>query len=253
MNNKASLIRKVTSRNSLTPFETIHLKHLIRKSTLENLINVENEKNPYIASQNVSEAIPSYYLDLSILRFAKDDLIQYRSYEYVYRKLFEYDNNSEILGYKGLMLLTQLRIIKLEYGQYLSQSNLIDLMEYYSFSSFNQKERNYKEVLGDLGKTFKYFLKDIDNVLTLNYVLNQLIDLDDLSCLRLLKMWLNPENYKETILSEAEFCFDDKLIELVLNENHSNYVRSLKSKFVNLPINFSEDSLNYVKSVLKEI
>lgn len=253
-NNRISLIRKlISSGYNLSPFETIHMQYLSRKGLLEELMAIELQENPYTAAEKAKGAIHPYYVSyLASLTAQNDPTFLYKSYRYAYESILHQEDNTQKLGYKGLMLLTQLRLMKLEHRQLLSKGEVIHLMNFESFSFLHQRESSYEEVLATLGNTFRYFLKDIDNILTLNYYLNQMIDLDELNCLGLLKMWLNPENYKETSLNEAEICCEESNILFLLDENHANYAESLSLNINNLPIGFSENSLIYVKDVIKK-
>jgi len=253
-NNRVSLIRKIIAKGSiLSPFEAIHLKYLSRRGLLEELVNIEREENPYTAAEDAHGTISPYYVNYLVGRTLENDPDLYRSYNYAYESLLHQDSTNEKLGYKGLMLLIQLRLLKLEHKQAMSQGKFISFMQFQSFSPLHYRYATYEEVLGALGNTFRYFLKDVDNILTLNFYLNQLIDVNELSCLKLLKMWLNPENYKGSkVLHEASLCCDEEHIQFLLDENHANYAESISRHIKNLPISFAESSLEYVKDVIEK-
>lgn len=83
------------------------------------------------------------------------------------------------------------------------------------------------------------------------------MDIEDFNCLRLLKMWLNkpasPDKSEDfEHLNEAYLCCSPEIIQVILDRNHHNYVMSLERRLGKLPLNFEEESLKYIRDVIKE-
>ncbi len=259
-NTRTALIKKILTNRFpiLTPFEAVHLKYLVRKEMLEELINAERHANPYMYAQEATGGISPHYVDLLVRRTASDEPELFKSYFRAYENIFYDDSNNEKLGYKGLTLLTQLRLIRCERSSQILLGKLHALDNFTSYSNLHQKPVTYLEVLGTLVNTFRYFVFSIDSILTLNFYLKEMIDLDDLSSLNHLKMWLKDEvthlndEKSKKLSNEAHLCCDPKNIQQLLNENHQNYVDGLRRRYTNIPSAFAEDSLIYVKNVLSE-
>lgn len=273
-NSRTSLIHKVVTKGTVfTPMETMHLKYLSRKGILKELVDVEAQSNPYIAVQEAESIISPYYISFLIDRVQREDPELYSSCNYAYEHLLDLDDGIGRLGYKGLALLTQLTSMRHEHFVRLIISDDSEkkkqqiangfknithppIMDFSTYSFVHQKEVTFTEILSLLGETFKYFIKSIDNILTLNYYLNQLIDLEDLECLRFLKMWLNngikpdSEEHLKPFFNAARLCCDHSLVLYVLNDNHQNYVDSFSREVKNLPMSFGESSLQYVKDTI---
>lgn len=260
MNDKTSIIRKILNKGIiLTPFEAIQLKYLSEKGLLEELINIERSKNPYIVIQEGQSSMSPYYVNYIIGRTREDNPDVFSSYNFAYNALFEEDKQGERLGYKGLMLLSHLRMIRAEYGFSITYGKpATDLFGYQIYSYYHQGNVTFTDVLASLGETFSLFIKNIDNILTLNYFLERIVDINDLLSLRLLKMWLNkPENSEDygdvDHLNGAYLCCTKENIENLLNDNHPDFIEGIRLRIRDLPSTFSESSLSYVKDVIFEI
>lgn len=257
--NRTSIIQKVLAKDSvITAFEAIYLKYLARKGILNDLMDVERASNPYLVARETRGPISSFMLDFIVRKVSEDDPDSYRKYNFAYTYIVNQDSNSEKLGYRGIALINQLRLMKLEYSQSMVVRSGISLENFESYSYLDQKQSSFIEILATLGETFKYFLMDIDNILTLNYYLNQIIKLEDLSCIQLLKMWLSQpldadDREEFSRLNGAYLCCTKDNIECVLNDNHHNFAESLKRSISDLPVSFEEQSLEYVKQQVERI
>lgn len=258
MSNQSSVIQKIISKKlELTPAEAIHLKYLSRKGVLEELVSVELEANPYIATQKAEGPISPYKADFLVNLVAQNNPETFNSYNYAYEQILQQDSNSEKRGYEGLALLTQIRLMKYEYLELVNPNKPIDFPKFESYSFLHEKQVNYSLVLSNLYQVFKYFLQDIDIILTLNFYLGRLFQPEDLTCLDLLKKWLQkPANYlKEEgfiALHEAFLCCDSENINTVLNKNHPKYVESVTRMLRNLSADFLDSSLQYVNDIISK-
>jgi len=255
--NRNSLIQKVISKGViLTPFEAIHLKYLSRKGILNDLINIENSKDPYRKAEETRGSISPFMLDFIIQQTKDSAFEEYHKYNSAYEYLLDQDGNSTKLGSMGLMLITQLRLINAEFNSpFLDETNK-SLLDFSSYSYYHQDVKSFSETLETLAQFFKLFIQDIDNILTLNYYLRQLIEIEDLECLKFLKMWLSKpkddQKYFEH-MNGAYLCCCPEIIQLVLDKNHQNYVYSVGRRVGKLPVGFEEESLIYVQDTIKEI
>ncbi|GEM_PF-871145 len=273
-NNRASLIKRVLSKESvLTSFEVIHLEYLNRKGILKQLLDIENQSNPYEAVRNIETIISPFYMDWIKTQATKADPEFSIILNSVYRRLWDLDDNIGIFGYKGIALLTQLTSIrhehfvnfvlnddsektKKEITEKLKDITSPPIFSFSTYSFVHQKEVTFTEVLHTLTLTFKTLIQITDNILTLNYYLDRLIELEDLDCLRFLKMWLNDgtgnlsEDDEKPFFNAALIHCNKKDILFILSENHKSYVDYLKNTFKNIPASFEENSLQYVKETI---
>lgn len=256
--NRTTLIQKLISKGvKLTPFEAIHLKYLFRKGILNDLIGVEKTKNPYKTAEETRGPISSIMLDFLVQQTKNSSWEEFHRYNTAYEYLIDQDGNSSKMGSMGLMLITQLRLIKAEFKNSIYKKEKIKpLVDFSSYSYYHQETKTFIETLETLGQVFKLFIQDIDNILTLNFYLNQLIEIEDLDCLRFLKMWLSkPEDNQEDFeyMNGAYLCCSPEIIQIVLDQNHHNYMYNFETKLGKIPVGFENESLSYVQSVIKEI
>jgi hypothetical protein len=273
-NNRKSLIHKIFSKDVVfTPLEAVHLKYLSRKGLLKELADVEAKSNPYIAAQGASSKMSSFYIGFLVNRVRQEDPELFHSYNYAYEQLLNLDDGIGRLGYKGLALLTQLTSMRHEYFVRLILSDDSEkmmqqlkndfknvasplIMRFSTYSFVHQKEVTYEETLASLGNTFQYLIRSIDNILTLNYYLDKLIDLEDLECLLFLKKWLNNgskldnEGYPKPFFNAARLCCSEANILRILNDDHQDYVDEFSDGIKNIPMSFGESSLQYVKETI---
>jgi hypothetical protein len=254
--NRTTLIQKVISKGViLTPFEAIHLKYLSRKGILNDLINIEKSSDPYLAAEKTNGPISPYMLDFIVQRTKKSAWEDYHKYNSVYEYLIDQDENSSKRGSMGLMLITQLRLIRAEFSNSLNNKINKPLLDFSSYSYYHQDIKTFSETLKTLGQVFKLFIQDIDDILTLNYFLSKLIDIKDFTCLEFLKKWLSkPKDDQKDFehMNGAYLCCSPEIIQLILDKNHQNYVYSLERRVGKLPVGFEEESLLYVQNIIKE-
>lgn len=256
--NRNTLIQKIITKGViLTPFESIHLKYLSRKGLINSLIEIEKTNNPHIGVNRINTPISPYMVSFIANRAAQASPDLYRQYNYAYMAIFDHDSNSEKRGYMGLMLITQLRLIRSEYQRSFRQLKNITLLDASAYSYYHLKQTTFTQTLDVLAQTFKYFIWDIDIILTLNYYLRQLIELEDLSCLKLLRAWISKprESVDDefTYLNGAHLCCSESNIKLLLDQHHQSFVSSLETKLNSLPIDFGEGSKQYVLNTMKQI
>lgn len=256
--NNTSLIQKIISRRlTLTPFEAIHLKYLFRKGILENLINTDKSKDLYQEVDEINKPLSNYMVEFLVQRTREKSPDIYRKYNLAYEYMIDQDENSSKRGYMGLMLITQLRLIKSEFHNYFPKKTTKPLLDFDSYSYYHQDVKTFTDILKTLGETFRLFIQDIDNVLILNFFLRQLVETEDFICLKLLKMWLSKpkSNYDQNFeyMNGAYICCSPEIIQLILDKNHQNYVESIERKIGKLPTGFAEESLYYVQDIIKEV
>lgn len=273
MNSTHSFIRKIISKGVLlTPHEAIHLKYLSRKGILQRLIKQEMQTNTYQAvNESVSVISPPVVRFMCQCAQLKDPKA-YAEINNAYEQLFNLDDHLGTLGYKGLTLLTQLTSMRNEYfvrlmldEQPVPSKEKIDealgdfvhlpIMNFSSFSFVHQKDAQFIEVVRTLREIFSDFMKCVDNILTLNFYLDELVDLNDLDCLRYLQMWLSDgkgtENYIKPYFNAMRlFCNESHVME-ILDDNHTKYIKFLGDQ-INLSASFEDSSLQYIKDVIKK-
>jgi hypothetical protein len=271
--NRKSLIRKMFLKDVVfTPLEAIHLKYLSRKGILKELAHVELQSNPYIAAQGVANRMSPYVIGFLVDRTRREDPKLFHSYNYAYEQLLSLDDGIGRLGYKGLALLTQLTSMRHEYFVRLILSDDSEkmmqqlkndfknvasplIMRFSTHSFVHQKEVTYEETLASLGNTFQYLIRSIDNILTLNYYLEKLIDLEDLECLVFLKRWLNNgvklsnETHPRPFFNAARLCCSEANILKIIDDDHQDFVDEF-SDGINVPLSFGEGSFQYVKETI---
>lgn len=254
---RVSLIQKVLAKGvTLTPFEAIHLKYLSRKGILDDIPKALKSTDPYKAIEDTGSSISPYMVEFITQKAAEESHEEYFNLNYAYEYLIDQDSNSSKQGFLGLMLMTQLRLIKAEFQTAPIKKVQKSLLHFSSYSYYHLEEKTFTETLETLGSTFKLLIQDIDNILTTNYYLNQLVELSDLNCLHILKMWLSkPEGSEKDFefMNGAYLCCGSKIISEILDYNHGSYVSSLERKVGHLPFDFEESSLKYVKDVIRGI
>lgn len=256
--NRTTLIQKVIAKGViLTPFEAIQLKYLSRKGILNELINTELSSDMYKTLEETSGPISPFMVNFICQRAREDSPDEYDKYNFAYEGILGQDDDSLKRGYMGLMLITQLRLIKAEFQNIFPEKFKKPLIDFDSYSYYHQDIKTFTQVLETLGVTFRLFIQDIDNILTLNYYIGSLVELEDLDCLKLLKMWLSKpkSNHDEDFehLNGAYLCCDEKIISLVLNNNHQSHFHCIERRVGKLPMDFESESLKYVQRTIKDI
>lgn len=256
--NRTRLIQKVVqSGTKLTPYEAIHLRYLMKKEILNEAMHIVSSSDVYKEVENIRSSLTPVMSDFIIRQTAEDSPDEYENLDFAYESLFQKDEDSIKRGYCGLMLLTQLRLTRAEFANDNSKKGRKRILDFESYSYYHQESKTFTETLGTLGETFKLFVMDIDIVLTLNYYLNKLIELEDLTSLKYLKMWLSKPNSNQSKdfghLNGAYLCCSPEIINTVLDQNHKNYINNIQWDLGGLPSDFAENSLRYIKDVLNEI
>lgn len=253
--NRLKLIQKVMQSGvTLTPYEAIHLKYLMKRGLLDEAIRLAKSDDVYRDVENIRSGLTPTMANFIIRQAAEASPEEYEDLDFAYENMLRQDEGSAKNGYCGLMLLTQLRLTRAEFNRRHPRKSLLD---FDSYSYYHQDIKTFNEVLGSLGENFKFLIMDIDNILTLNYFLNKLIELDDLVCLKHLKMWLSKprSNYDEDFefMNGAYLCCSSEIINIILDQNHQSFVNNIEGDLGGLPTDFAESSLRYVKEVLNGI
>ncbi|MDP2585468.1 MAG: hypothetical protein Q8P29_01155 [Candidatus Levybacteria bacterium] len=264
---KKSLLEKIAGREVLAPFEAIHLQHLNHKYVREQMPDMETWPNLYIAAENVPEIIDEYTLKRILSFSTRYESQQYDAYKWAAGYMTNMDRNIGDIGYKGLALMNELRYIRSDWainfivgkrdGLEISGS----LFEHLGYSQVNQKQMKYSEVLSSFGYNFRLFVMAIDNILTLNHFLNGLIETKDLRCLEYLNMWLAkdesvPEEENDSLFNVARLAWE-QLFNIAVDKNHPDFVEYMRIKLtsfeIDLPINFKDTSLEYLKGAVGKV
>jgi hypothetical protein len=83
----------------------------------------------------------------------------------------------------------------------------------------------------------------LNNALVLNFYLEEMIDVEDLECLKLFKMLFVKDK-------DIKKFYDDKFIPNAIKSNHSMFVDSMSDGVNNIPLNFKNNSLQYVMDTI---
>lgn len=134
------------------------------------------------------------------------------------------------------------------------------LSDYIGYSHIHHKAMTFLEVYESFALSFHTFAQFIDNILTLNYYLNELYSLEELKCLKVLKMWFSnrpktPQELEEEKIfprcEEGHACYNP-LFSLIFEQNHPKFVDYIrKNTPAQLPTEFKNNSLGYVKDIVR--
>jgi hypothetical protein len=266
-NNKKSLLDKIAGSEAITPFEAIHLQHLGYKQTHSQTPDVETYPNPYIAAENIPEAINQYALKRILSFKTIYEGQRYDAYRWAAIQLSNIDGGIADIGYKGIALMNELRYIRSDFVTNFiletrdKQEFKGTLFEHSGYSQIHQKQMTYTEILNAFGYNMRFFIMSIDDILTLSHYLYGIMETEDLRCLEYLNMWLAedksvPEEERDSLSNVARISFRE-LFEIIVTENHSEFVEYMKQKLASfqmeLSINFGDSSLEYVKEVVEKI
>lgn len=273
-NYRKSLVSKIVSKGVITPFEAIHLQHLNNQHRRQQIANLELSENIYEDYEKIEPLVPDYLLDRALSFPQKQDGDLYSAYRLVCIDLTNLEIASGEIGYKGLALLNEIRYARDEWAIRsvmdidLKRPIRENLMEYKTYSRVNQKRITFTEILESLGITISTLMMAIDVILTDNFYLENLFDLNELNCLKYLKMWIKGDDRGEMTDEEKEDewspfnnligdCFKGEEMYCIFDKNHSKMVSLMKNKISScglyLPSNFEENSLDYVKTTVKDI
>lgn len=272
-NYKKSLILKIANKGVITPYEAIHLQHLNNQYRKKQIANLQPSENIYEDYENIEPLIPGYLLDHILSFTQKQDCDLYNAYNWVANDITNLEKAIGEIGYKGIALLNEIKYARDEWC--IRAIEDIDLkrparekiMEYEVYSRVNQKRITFTEILESLGITLSTLMISIDIILTNNYYLQNLFELEDLNCLKYLKMWLKEENYEGMTTEDKEEelppfylikgCFENGDMYFIFDENHPKNIGLMRNRIdsfgLNLPSDFEQNSLNYVKETVKKI
>lgn len=266
-NLKKSLLEKIAGSEVITPFEAIHLQYLGHKQTRSQTPDVETYPNPYIAAENVPEAINPYTLKRILSFKTIYEGQEYDAYRWAAGHLVDLDRGIGDIGYKGLALMNELRYIRSDFMTdfILSTRDKVEfkhtLFEHSGYSQVHQKQMTFTEILEAFGYNMRFFIMSIDDILTLSHYLHGLMETEDLHCLEYLNMWLAedksvPEEEHDPLFNIARLSFR-QLFDIIVTQNHPDFVEYLRQKLASfqmeLSLNFKDSSLKYVKEIVGKI
>lgn len=270
-NNKKSVVTRIIEKGVITPYEAIHLQHLNSKDAREQIMNMDMSGNYYLKAEEISELVPPFLLKQVLTFHNEQDGRLYEAYQWAGNDLANYETRIGEIGYKGLALLNEIRYMRSENSLRvvvdadLHKPIVGDLFEYTTYSRVNQKRMTFNEVLGSFGTTYRILITTIDIVLTENYYLQNLFDLEDLDCLKYLKMWLRQESPEKDLNEEepmtpffniTQACCKDTL-DPILDDHHQKFTEMMRAKIdsfgIGLTKDFEERSLEYVKETIRSI
>ncbi len=272
-NNKKSLISKIVAKGVITPYEAIYLQHLNNEYVKSKFEYIDPTGNFYLDSEKIEELVSPYLLNQLLSFSSRYDCNLYDLYRCIACELVCFEDAANEIGYKGIALLNEMRYFRdenfmkvLESLELKKQYVPTNLFKYETYSRVNQKHVTFEDLLGNFGLTFKELIMDIDIVLTCNFYLQNMFDIDNFKCLKCLKMWLAGDRIDENVLDEDNITipiFDivqktcEDSIDQILDYNHPKYVEMIKEKArafnIETPAGFEERSLEFIKDLLSKI
>lgn len=270
-NNKKSLVTKIIEKGIITPYEAVHLQHLNTKNARDQLRNLDLSGNFYLKAEQIPELVsPSLLKQVLTFKNIPDGQL-YETYQWAGNDLANQEAHIGEIGYKGLALLNEIRYMRSENSlrvvvdAHLKSPIIGDLFEYRTYSRVNQRNMTFNDILGSFGTTFRILITAIDAILTDNYYLQNLFDLEDLDCLKYLRMWLRQESLEEDLSEEepmtpffniTQACCK-KTLDEILDDNHAKFTEMMRMKInsfgISLQTSFEKNSLEYVKETIKDI
>lgn len=272
---RKSLIEKISQKGVVTPYEAIYLQYLDKQHQFAQVPDIGAYPNPYLAVENVKPIIEPYQLKRLVTFQNQQDCHLYDAYRWVAESMMHFDLTTWETGYKGLALLNELRymrdenVLKVLINSEASEPPLTKaLFEFSAYSHSHQKHLTFQEVFCAFVSEFKYLLISADNILTLNYYLQEMVPPEDFNFTKLLKMWLaqykNDETAPDDGYREIEglsfnvtrLCYE-KGHDIIISRNHQHFIEFVSEKISDFDIKLSEsfalNSLEYVKNVLAKI
>lgn len=264
MNLKAqSLLAKVTAKGVITPFEAVNIQYLYRKQMLDEARNKSNITNEYFEIMKMKSPLSELTLNLQ----TSEQSMTYDLYNWVYSSIFDFDLTSSDFGHEGLVFIYELNSAYMQYTskfktlKKLQSASYQELQNQKIFSMICQQDMTYHDLTVEFIKTYRNIVNVIDNVLTLNYYLKELIEISDLDCLKSFSSWfVKDTNSTENIFLITAFdlpymCYK-QLVGAMLEDNHHNFIEYMKYeiiyKFFKFPDDFEANSLTYVKAVIEQ-
>lgn len=271
---RKSLMDKISQKGVITPYEAIHLQCLDWQHKRAQTPNVQVEPNPYIAVENIASLIQPYQLkELLTFQNARDGDV-YDGYRWAATEMIHLDSGIGDIAYKGVALLSELRYMRDECVTRLflnmrdGKPTTSTLFDFSAYSQVNQKQMTFREVFEAFFEEFRHFFILIDNILTLNYYLNEMAALEEFRFPTYVKMWL-AQNGDEFVVPINEGKEEEGLSfnvtrlccnvarDIIISNNHPDYVELMSNKLseysLTLPKGFAENSLMYVEGIVSEI
>lgn len=271
MDNK-SLIDKIAGKRILSPMETIRIQRLNWKDQIERVLSNKTKINPYLVEEHFPPLITDGQLKEMVTFHSEIEGQAYDGYKWAANLLSNFDDGCIEFGYKGLALINELRHFKSE--------NIVNVLvksrnneeikgtlyDFVGYSYVNQKRLSYSELLESLFSVFNFLVMVTNDILTLNYYLGGLFELPDLRCLKSLEMLFTTEELSEeekeeqelfkSKIDESHYCYD-KVFSLIIDRNHLDFIalmkRELELEGLEIDRNFEENSLNYVKTTIRNL
>ncbi len=263
MNLKAqSLIAKVAAKGIITPFEALNIQYLCRKQMLDDAHSKSNINNQYSEIMEMQSQVSG----LTLVFQTGDESWLYSLYYWTYSMLVYFDITSSDFGHKGLVFIYELNRV---YEQYTSQFKTLkelqiasyqELQDQKFFSMICQQDKTYNDLTIEFVKNYHNLVNIIDNVLTLNYYLQELIEIPDLDCLKhFTRLFLKDVDSTKNMFQLTAFdlpymCYE--LLGVMLEDNHHNFIEYMKHKVYEKGFNLRDDfearSLTYVKAVIEQ-
>lgn len=264
-----TLIQKVASKSVLTPFEAIKIQRLNGKHKRQKAEKqIGSMENPYVDLDKVNGILSKYDIDRILLFHRSHEKNEYDSYRWAANELIDLDLLAESEGYKGLSLLLELSNIRSEcigvmmIKQRQKEPITGTLSDYIGYSHIHHKAMTFLQVYESFALSFHTFAQFIDNILTLNYYLNELYSLEELKCLKVLKMWFSnrpktPQEIEEERMfpryEKGHACYNP-LFYLIFERNHPKFVDYIRQNTpAQLPTDFRINSLEYIKEVIDKL
>ena len=256
MNNQ-SLISKITSKKIL-------IQYLDRKHLSESRPNIKEWPNPYLAVENIPSLLTSQQLNEILMIRDPKKRNAYTCYQEAFNLLIELDDKSAEEGNKGLALLNELRYCQSDLAIHLlvdEEENIeVDIGKFTIYSYIHNKKMTRFDLIESFGHTFRDFIIITDNILTLNFYLEEMVDVDELKCLKYLSQWFGGGGESiEGLLKQlniTQICYDN-IFSAIVDQNHPEFVELFRMKAnkkgYQLFHNFKEDSMSYVKNTIAEI
>ncbi len=263
--NGVSLLSKIAAKGVITPYEAIIIQYLNNYHINKQIVDTASGKNPYLAAEKIPGIVSAEQIN-SIVAFNNNMLgKRYEAYEWAANYMMQLEMMSSDEGYKGLALLNDLRhmrsqfiidfLIKRKYDE--SAPGIF--LDSIGYSYVNQKRMTYLSVVETFALELRHLIMTIDNVLTLNHFLEELVEIPEIRCLKYLKGWFAEKKHNQ---EDDEPTFETKLLRssfaesfsTIINQNHPQFTEFMKEKLSSfgssLPKHFEEESKQYIQEII---
>lgn len=271
-NYKKSLVSRVLEKGIVTPWEAIYLQHLNTRYIQGQSEKVIHSDNFYTEIENIQGLISPLQFKQLLTFTGKYNCNLYDAYKWIATDLMNFETGIGEIGYRGIALLNEIRYAKDEnclrvYREENSNVPLGKLLGYRVYSRVNKKWGTFADLLKSFGMDLYTLIMTIDIVLTDNYYLDNMFELEELNCLKYLKMWITQDEMEENISKEDEFFMEPPFnivgpccknsLDDILRISHSKLTEMIRMKVnsfdLELAPEFEKCSLDYVKSTIKNI